>query len=154
MNYALFCTFACNYDNYTDSIAIFCPVVCHKPMDGTTGYQRDILSCQSSVTVVYGGLWNGGSLHIGHYFCVGTWYGEQHRYDVLADMLGLYRGLCGDCVRVVAPLLPTELDDNLQLFGTANWTKGLQDGSFVLPVVKDDGGCCAFLCGVLYTDGV
>ena len=104
--------------------------------------------------MVSGGHRHGGSVDIGHYFCVGARHGEWHRHDVSADVLGLHRGICGYSLCAVASLLPAEPDDHLQLLGTAHRTEGLQDGGGVLPVVEDDGGGGALLCGLLDTDGV
>ena len=43
---------------------------------------------------------------------------------------------------------------HLWLSGTAHWTASLQNGGLVLFVIENDGRSCAFLCGVLDTDGM
>ena len=131
-----------------NNIGLFCSSVWYQQTDRAEGDERNVLPCQSSIAVVYGGFRHDRCFDIGRNVCECAWYGDGHRHDLYADVLRLYIRLYCRGVYSAADVLQAESDNDLFLSGAAVGTKSLQDGCLVLSPVEDDGGCGAVLRGV------
>ena len=119
------CTFADDYVDYCNNIDLFCSLVRHQQTDEQACDERDLLPREQEVTLVYGGLRHGRSLDIGGDVCLSAWDGDEHRYDLYADLSGFYPRLYRCGLYPPAALLSAEPDHHLFVSGTADGTEGL-----------------------------
>ena len=117
-------------------------------MDFKARYQRNVLSRQPSVAVVYGGLRHGWSLYFGHHVRLGAGHGVEDGHDLSADLPGIHRRLFPRGFPVAARLLSAEPHHHLQRAQPAARPAVVSHRRVVFPVVQDDGGSRALLCGL------
>ena len=123
-------------------------------MDFTTRQQRHLLSGKPAVALVYGGIRNGGSLYFGNYVRIGAWNGAPDGYDLSADLSRIHLRIFSGGLPVAARLLSSEPYHHLQRARPPLRPPVVSYRGLVFSAVKDDGCCCAFLCGLHHPPAV
>ena len=96
-----------DYDDCIDDIGVFCGIVCIQPLDdGTEGQQRRLLPRKQEVTLVYGGIRNGGCIHIGGDLRVGAGNGDEDGHDIPSDVPRIHPRIFRRGIPAAARILP------------------------------------------------